>query len=63
MIITLHNDVVISTHTPAWGVTLGFGGFGFRLNFNSHPRVGGDVIKNLEDAIASIFQLTPPRGG
>ena len=32
-------------------------------DFNSRPSARGDVIKNLEDAIASIFQFTPLREG
>ena len=34
-----------------------------RTHFNSRPSARGDVIKNLEDAIASIFQFTPLREG
>ena len=55
--------VRISTHTPAWGVTLfqRFVGCGI-LHFNSHARVGRDVTGSPIRLIIALFQLTRPRG-
>ena len=60
--IFLHQNV-ISTHTPAWGVTMAV----IRMertndDFNSHARVGRD-LKPCKPKIARYsFQLIRPRG-
>ena len=56
--------VEISIHAPAWGATLFAGVLEHQQrDFNSRPRVGGDVTYAATSAIGYQFQFTPPRGG
>ena len=55
--------ISISTHTPAWGVTLmRFCLVILLMYFNSHPRVGGDLAAMLSPAPGVISTHTPAWG-
>ena len=53
----------ISTHTPAWGVTICMKIMtSIMMNFNSHARVGRDAFWWNPPMRRPRFQLTRPRG-
>ena len=55
---------MISIHAPAWGATRRAAVHGPRgTDFNSRPRVGGDISPLVSPASFRTFQFTPPRGG
>ena len=56
-------NMIISIRTPAWGVTEGYRPqLELLTHFNSHPRVGGDQIQQVQYH-QTKFQFAPPRGG
>ena len=52
----------ISIRTPAWGVTTPVPRLADLINFNSHPRVGGDWYKDFFGIRYSISIRTPAWG-
>ena len=53
---------MISIRTPAWGVTGISASLVNRRNFNSHPRVGGDLPKDTPEEELLISIRTPAWG-
>ena len=54
---------LISIRTPAWGVTENFFTQDYaRPDFNSHPRVGGD-IRNVDEGILCKISIRTPAWG
>ena len=57
-------SIVVSTHAPARGQSIHLVPvLGVPKSFNSCPREGAIVIRNLRLFAALSFQLMPPRGG
>ena len=58
------NELYISIPTPARGVTLlGFPFVLVLINFNSHPREGGDIKEAADGSTITYFNSHPREGG
>ena len=63
--VEVNSSLVISIHTPAWGVTVVSCDLPHGIeNFNPHPRVGGDVcLPPINGGETGISIHTPRVGG